>query len=71
MRDRSRTEIEQKLLAIKITPYLAVRTAAGASLRGEAAWRFARDNQNLISLTDVQQRHLLQPNLPSYEAIVR
>ncbi len=71
MRDRSRKEIEQKLRTIKITPYLAGKVAAGAGLRGEAARRFARDNQNLVSLTNDQQSYLLQVNLPSYEAIVR
>lgn len=71
MRDRSRKEIEQKLRDIKINSYLAAKVAAGAGLRGEAAMRFTRDNQNLISLTDDQQSRLLQVNLPSYEAIVR
>ncbi len=71
MRDRSRAEIEQKLRAIGINSSLASRVAAGSGLRGEAARRFAQDNRNLVDLSDLQQRRLLQVNLPSYEAIVR
>jgi GH24 family phage-related lysozyme (muramidase) len=71
MRDRSRAEIEQKLRDIDIDPSLVSRVAAGAGLRGEAAKRFAKDNRNLVNLTDDQQSRLLQVNLPSYEAIVR
>ena len=33
--------------------------------------KFARDNKNLLNLTDDQWKCLLQVNLPSYEAIVR
>ncbi|MFT8814066.1 glycoside hydrolase family protein [Acetobacter fabarum] len=68
MRDCSRMEVEQKLRSIKVPSDLA--TKAGAGLRGEAARKFARDNENLINLTDDQQSRLLQVNLPSYEAIV-
>lgn len=71
MRDRSRAEVEQKLRSIKIPPDLATKAAAGAGLRGEAARKFARDNKNLVNLTNNQQSYLLQVNLPSYEAIVR
>ncbi|MCQ9154690.1 glycoside hydrolase family protein [Acidomonas methanolica] len=71
MRDRSRAEVEQKLRSIKIPSDLATKAAAGAGLRGEAARKFARDNKNLVNLTDDQQSRLLQVNLPSYEAIVR
>ena len=71
MRDRSRAEIEQRLRDIGINASLASRVAVGAGLRGEAAKRFAKDNRNLVNLTDDQQRHLLQVNLPNYEAIVR
>ncbi|GBQ74860.1 hypothetical protein AA0521_2560 [Komagataeibacter intermedius NRIC 0521] len=71
MRDRSRAEVEQKLRSIKIPSDLAAKAAAGAGLRGEAARKFARDNKNLVNLTDDQQSRLLQVNLPSYEAIVR
>ncbi|PYD50254.1 hypothetical protein CFR79_10625 [Komagataeibacter saccharivorans] len=71
MRDRSRAEIEQKLRDIGISSSLVPRVAAGAGLRGEAARKFARDNKNLVNLTDDQQKRLLQVNLPSYEAIVR
>ena len=71
MRDRSRAEVEQKLRDIGINSSLVSRVAAGAGLRGEAARKFARDNKNLVNLTDDQQRRLLQVNLPSYEAIVR
>jgi GH24 family phage-related lysozyme (muramidase) len=71
MRDRSRAEVEQKLRFIKLPSDLATKAAAGAGLRGEAAKKFARDNKNLVNLTDDQQSRLLQVNLPSYEAIVR
>ena len=71
MRDRSRAEIEQKLRDIGVDSSVVSRVAAGAGLRGEAAKRFAKDNRNLVDLTDGQQRRLLQVNLPSYEAIVR
>ncbi|MFT8723726.1 MAG: hypothetical protein ABF759_14325, partial [Acetobacter malorum] len=71
MRDRSRTEVEQKLRSIKVPSDLATKAAAGAGLRGEAARKFARDNKNLVNLTNDQQSRLLQVNLPSYEAIVR
>jgi GH24 family phage-related lysozyme (muramidase) len=71
MRDRSRAEIEQKLRDVGIDSSVVSRVAAGAGLRGEAAKRFAKDNRNLVDLTDDQQRRLLQVNLPSHEAIVR
>lgn len=54
MRDRSQAEVEQKLLSIKVPFDLATKAAAGAGLRGEAARKFARDNKNLINLTDDQ-----------------
>ncbi|MBS0964490.1 glycoside hydrolase family protein [Acetobacter okinawensis] len=71
MRDRSRTEVEQKLRSIKVPSDLATKAAAGAGLRGETARKFARDNKNLVNLTNDQQSRLLQVNLQSYEAIVR
>lgn len=71
MRDRLRAEIEQKLRDIGVNSGIAARVSAGAGLRGEAARRFAEVNHNLVSLTDDQQKHLLQVNLPGYEAIVR
>ncbi|WP_354857947.1 glycoside hydrolase family protein [Acetobacter fabarum] len=70
MRDRSLMEVEQELRSIKVPSDLATKAAAGAGLRGEVTRKFARDNKNLINLTDDQQSRLLQANLPSYEAIV-
>ncbi|MCH4143142.1 hypothetical protein [Acetobacter peroxydans] len=52
MRDRSRAEIEQKLRDIGVDSSVVSRVAAGAGLRGEAAKRFAKDNRNLVDLTD-------------------
>jgi GH24 family phage-related lysozyme (muramidase) len=48
-----------------------LRATKNAGRRGEAARRFARDNKNLVNLTDDQRKRLLQVDLPSYEPIVR
>ena len=70
MKERSTTSVSTDLQAIGIAQKLADDASQGAGLTDQSAKDFARDNAQLLTLTDEQQTALLRHIIGKYEAIV-
>lgn len=71
MRHRSAAEVEKDLMAVGVDAKLAKTASAGAGKSTADAEKFAKDNLNLLVLTEAQEKALLRKTVESYEDTVR
>lgn len=65
MGSRRAAQIVAQLTRIGVSQEVAQKVSAAAGLSGIKAEAFVKDNQDLVSLTDIQQQQLLRTLLPS------
>ena len=71
MKKRSEDDISQQMTAIGVDVKTALEISSASGLEGDDAKKFARDNKDLVNLSDAQQIQLLDTYLPKYSTDVR
>jgi len=71
MKGRSALEIKSDLMAIGVDAVTAEKVSKAAGLTGGSAKKFARNNHNVINLSEKQEMHLLDWIAPKYENDVK
>lgn len=70
MKERDKHTITRDMLRIGMSKAVAEKIADGSKLVGSKAEDFADDNEDLVSLTGIQETALLGVIVPRYESIV-
>jgi len=71
MRYRGKAEIIKDMTTIGLDPVTAKKIAEGSELSGTDALAFAKNNRELVNLTEQQEMQLLILKVPEYEDIVK